>query len=138
MTLLGVQSDYDGGSRVTSAVPGPHSHNAAFHARLHARYLGRPPRSRRERRRLVWNSGVDGDLVLAELCARCASESEQLPAIYGGRDRDAIRLTRDGLRFQGSSRRVVRRVGGMFVRGLVYVLIAVAAFVVVTLVTARS
>jgi hypothetical protein len=33
---------------------------------------------------------------------------------------------------------VVRRVGGMFVRGLVYVLIAMAAFVVVTLVTARS
>jgi hypothetical protein len=74
--------------------------------------------------------------VLAELCARCASESEQLLAIYGGRDRDAIRLTQDGA--VSGEPAVVRRVGGMFIRGLVYVLIAVAAFVVVTLVTARS
>jgi hypothetical protein len=75
--------------------------------------------------------------VLAELCARCASESEQLFAIYGGRDRDAIRLTQDGS-VSAVEPEVVRRVGGIVVRGVVYVLIAVAAFVVVTLVTARS
>ena len=120
---------------MTSAVPGPDSPNAAL--RLAACDICASPRSRRERRRLVWNSGVDGDLVLAELCARCASESEQLRAIYGGRDRDAIRLTQDGS-VSGVEPVVVRRVGGMFVRGLVYVLIAAAAFVVVTLVTARS
>jgi hypothetical protein len=120
---------------VTSAIPGPHLPDAALSPA--ACDICAAPRSRRERWRLVWNSGVDGDLVLAELCARCASESEQLLAIYGGRDRDAIRLTRDGSA-PGAEPAVARRVGGMFVRGLVYVLIAVAAFVVVTLVTARS
>ena len=75
--------------------------------------------------------------MLAELCARCASESEQLVAIYGGRNRDAIWLTRvDSVSTVEPA--VVRRVGGIFVRGLVYVLIAVAAFFVVTFVTARS
>jgi hypothetical protein len=135
MTLLGVQSDYDGGRRVTSAVRGANSHYDAL--RPAACDVCAAPRSRRERRRLVWNSGVDGDLVLAELCARCASESEQLLAIYGGRGRDAIRLTQDGS-VSAVEPAVVRRVVGMLVRGLVYVLIAVAAFVVVTLVTARS
>jgi hypothetical protein len=135
MTPLGVQSDYDGGSRVTSAVPGPHSHNAAL--RPAACDICAAPRSRRERWRLVWNSGLDGDLVLAELCIRCASESEQLLALYGGRDRDAIRLAQEDSASEVEPA-VVRRVGGMFVRGLVYVLIAIAAFVVVTLVTARS
>jgi hypothetical protein len=55
----------------------------------------------------------------------------------GERDRDAIRLTQGGS-VSGVESALARRVGGMFVRGLVYVLIAVAAFVVVTLVTARS
>jgi len=120
---------------VTSAVAGSDSPDGALRAT--ACDVCAAPRSRRERWRLVWNSGVDGDLVLAELCARCASESEQLLAIYGGRGRDAIRLTQDGS-VSGVEPAVVRRVGGMFVRVLIYVLIALSAFVVVTLITARS
>jgi hypothetical protein len=120
---------------VTSAVPGPDSPDSAL--RGAACDVCAAPRSRRERLRLVWNSGVDGDLVLAELCARCASESEQFLVINGGRGRDAIRLTQDGS-VSGVEPAAVRRVGGVFVRGLVYVLIAMTAFAVVTLVTARN
>lgn len=94
-------------------------------------------RERRERRRLVWNSELGGDLVLADLCARCAGQSDQFLEMYGGRGRDAVRLTQEGL-ISAIERVPVRRVGGMIMRGLVYVLIAVAAFVVVTLVTSRS
>jgi hypothetical protein len=43
------------------------------------------PLVRDERRRLVWDSGVDGELVLAELCSRCAGESDRLLQLYGGR-----------------------------------------------------
>lgn len=92
--------------------------------------------SRGERRRLVWNSGPGGDLVLAELCARCASQPDRLLERYGGRGRDALRIT------QETSAAVVepapmRRAGDMIVRALVYVLIALATFFVVTLVTSR-
>lgn len=97
------------------------------------------PRPRSERWRLVWKNGLVGDLVLADLCARCAGESDRFLAMYGGRGRDAVTLTRQG--FVSAAEPApgrLQRVGGMIVRGVVYVLIALAAFVVVTLVTARG
>jgi hypothetical protein len=113
---------------------GTHSRNAAVSAVV-CDVCG-APRERGERRRLVWESGL-GDLVLADLCARCAGQSDRLLAMYGGRGRDAVRLTQEGS-ISAVERAPVRRVGGMIVRGLVYVLIAVAAFVLVTLVSSRS
>lgn len=94
-------------------------------------------RARGERRRLVWTSEPDGDLVLADLCARCAGESHRFLEMYGGRGRDAVRLTQEGA-VSAVKRAPVPRAAGMFVRGLVYVLLAVAAFVLVTLLTARG
>jgi hypothetical protein len=89
-----------------------------------------------ERRRLVWDSGIDGNLVLAELCARCASRSKRLLELYGGRGSDAVWLTPEPAASSLAGLRA-RRVGGVFLRGLVYVLMALASFVVVTLITSR-
>ena len=94
------------------------------------------PRANSEQQRLVWDSGRDGELVLAELCAQCAGQADELVAVFGGRGREAMRLTQ---RFAASpaARKPVRRVGGVAVRGVVYVLVAVVAFLVVTFLTAR-
>jgi hypothetical protein len=56
--------------------------------------------------------------------------------MYGGRGRDAVRLTHESS--VSVKRAPVPRAAGMFVRGLLYVLVAVAAFVLVTLLTARG
>lgn|SRR5215207_324499 len=95
------------------------------------------PRANGERRRFVWDSGLHGDLVLADLCSRCARQADRLLELYGGRDRNALRVTQ-GDRVPAPEATTVRRVGGMVVRGLLYVLIALAAFVVVTFVTSRG
>jgi hypothetical protein len=76
--------------------------------------------------------------VVADLCARCAAESDRLLELYGGRGRDAVTLTQQGPVSSLAARASVRRVVGVVVRGLVYVLIALAAFAVVTLITARN
>ena len=92
-----------------------------------------------ERLRLVWKSGLDGDLVLADLCARCARESDRFLAMHGGRGREAVELTQE--RFVSAAEPApgqLHRVGGMIVRGLVYVLIALATFVVITAITSVS
>jgi hypothetical protein len=94
------------------------------------------PRARGERRRLVWH-GAGGDLVLADLCAPCAGESERILEMYGGRGRAAVGLVQE-LSPAALERAPARRAGGMIVRGLVYVLIALATFVLVTFVTARG
>jgi hypothetical protein len=93
-------------------------------------------RARGERRRLVWDSGLDGALVLADLCGRCAGQSDRLLEIYGGYGRHAVRF----MQSEPVSVRpmaTLQQLGGNVVRGLIYVLIAVAAFVVYTFVTAR-
>jgi hypothetical protein len=119
---------------VRSTTPGTRSRDTAVNAVCD---VCGEPRARGERRRLVWASGPDGDLVLADLCARCAGESHRLVEMYGGRGRDAVRLTHEGS-VSAVKRAPVLRAAGMFVRGLVYVLLAVAAFVLVTLLTARG
>jgi hypothetical protein len=94
------------------------------------------PLARGERRRLVWDSALGGELVLADLCSRCAGQADRLIEMYGGRGRNNVRLTRANP-VSALERAPVQRLGGSIVRGVVYVLIAVATFVVVTFVTSR-
>jgi hypothetical protein len=88
-------------------------------------------RPRRERRRLIWESGLDGDLVLADLCGPCASQAADLIESYGGHGRNAIRLTQ-AAPLSPTETTALQRVGDILVRSLLYALIAVAAFVLVT------
>jgi hypothetical protein len=97
----------------------------------------RDPRSPAERRRFVWHTEADGELVLAELCDRCATHADRLLALHGGRGLEAISLRSASTAAAVESGRV-RTVGGTLVRGVVYVLIGLAAFVLVTLLTARG
>jgi hypothetical protein len=74
--------------------------------------------------------------VLADLCGRCAAEGTRLLEVYGGHGREVIRLTQ-AAPMSAVAPGLVQRVRGILVRGLLYVLIALAAFVVVTFVTSR-
>jgi hypothetical protein len=116
---------------VRSTSPGAQVRDAA--ARQPACDVCARPRARGERRRLVWHS-VGGDLVLADLCARCARESDRILEMFGGHGREAVGLVQE-VSPAAVERAPVRRVGGVVVRGLVYVLIALATFFVVTFVT---
>jgi hypothetical protein len=68
---------------------------------------------------------------------RGASQSDRLLEIYGGPGRGGISLT-SAASVSEVGRGPARAVGGMLVRGLVYVLIGLAAFVVVTFLAARG
>ena len=94
-------------------------------------------RPRDERHRLVWEHDLGTPLVLAELCRDCATSSDPLLELHGGRGRAAITLLRE-TRLSRSPRRVRPRVFGYTARGVVYLLIAVACFVLVTLATSRG
>ena len=52
------------------------------------------PRS--QRRRLTWETEAGDELVLADLCARCAAHADRLLDVYGGRGRASMRLTSPG------------------------------------------
>ncbi len=95
------------------------------------------PRAGGERLRLVWDSELGGDLVLADLCDRCASQADRLLEMHGGRGRTAVRLTQASP-VSVSREAPVQGVGGTILRGLAYVLIAVATFVAFTFVTTRG
>jgi hypothetical protein len=86
---------------------------------------------------LVWDSGLGIDLVLAELCRDCAGQPDRLIEIYGGRGHGALRVTRADA---ASERETApgHTIRGIALRSLVYVLVALAAFVVVTMLTSRS
>jgi hypothetical protein len=86
---------------------------------------------------LVWYSELAGDLVLADLCERCAAQADSLLEMYGRRGRSAMRLTQASP-VSAPETAPLQRVAGATVRGLVYVLIALATFVVFTFVTARG
>lgn len=80
----------------------------------------------------MW-AGPDGtELLLAEPCQRCASQAEGLVELYGGRGRHAVRLVQAGNCIPLTVPR--HRVSGFATRALVYLLIAVSAFVLVTLI----
>jgi hypothetical protein len=120
---------------VTATSPGMPSRDAAVSGAV-CDVCG-APRARGERRRLVWDSGVGGDLVLADLCGSCAAEIDRLLVLYGGHGRSAMRLTQADT-VSARKRAPVRKVGGIAVRSLLYLLIALASFLVVTFVTARG
>src|SRR5262245_18007719 len=91
-------------------------------------------RSRDERQRLVWEKDPETRLVLAELCRDCATLADSLLELYGGRGREAIRLVEE-IRASTRPRRVHPRVLRYPAHGVLYLLIAFAAFLLVTVVT---
>jgi hypothetical protein len=91
-------------------------------------------RTRDERHRLVWQSDPAARLVLAELCRDCATIADPLLELYGGRGCDAIRLVQE-IRASPPPRRVQPRVLGYTTRGILYLVIAIGSFLLVTLVT---
>jgi hypothetical protein len=120
---------------VTVTSPGTQSRDAAVSAAV-CDVCG-APRARGERRRLVWDSGIGGDLVLADLCGRCAARGDRLLELHGGHGRNAMRLTQADA-VSAPELGPAWKVGGVAVRGLLYLLIALASFLVVTFVTARG
>jgi hypothetical protein len=81
----------------------------------------------------VWAGPGGSELVLAEPCAHCASQAEGLLELYGGRGRHAVSLVQVGPRIPLPR----HRVSGFATRGLVYFLIAIAAFLLVTLISSQ-
>lgn len=71
--------------------------------------------------------------MLAELCGRCAGDADRLLERHGGRGRESIALEDSSA--PDASPRVPARAGRVVLHGLAYLTIAVAFFVVVTLVT---
>jgi hypothetical protein len=88
------------------------------------------------RRRLMWATEADGQLVLADLCPRCASHADRLLRTYGGRGRESLRVTGPGTP-NAIGFTFLRKTSGAVMRGAVYVLIALVTFLIVTLITAR-
>jgi hypothetical protein len=120
---------------VTATSPGMPSRDAAVSGAVCD--LCGAPRARGERRRLVWDSGLGGELVLADLCGSCAAEIDRLLVLYGGHGRSAMRITQADA-VSEPERAPAWKVGGIAVRGLLFLLIALASFLVVTFVTARG
>jgi hypothetical protein len=94
-------------------------------------------RAREERHRLVWERDPATGVVLAELCRDCATFADPLVELYGGRGRDAIKLVRE-IRASPPPRTVQLRAFGYTARGILYLLIAAASFLLVTLMTSRG
>ena len=88
---------------------------------------------RHERHRLLWRSSFDIDLVLADLCGGCASRADGLVKQHGGRGREAISLVHDVGRT-----RPTYRVAGFLSRGVIYLLVAVTFFLIVTLISSSA
>jgi len=88
------------------------------------------PHSPFERQRIVWNSDPGTELVLADLCSRCAADAGRLLDLYGGHGRNAIRLSRARRVAAFRATRAAR-----LAHALAYLLVALAAFVLVTLIS---
>ncbi len=96
------------------------------------------PLTTSERQRFVWNTGLGTELVLAELCGTCAARADLLLEMYGGRGRDSIRLTRwSRVSAPAPEPAPLRRGAGIVIRGLLYVLIALASFLIYTYVSSH-
>lgn len=104
--------------------------------RLACDFCGRA-RTRDERNRLVWDNTLAPGLVLAELCRRCATQADLLVELHGGCDRSATTLVQES-RAALPPRTAPFRVLSFTARATLYVLIALTAFLVVTLVTSRG
>ena len=94
-------------------------------------------RARGERRRLVWDGDPATRLVLAELCRECATDVDPFLELHGGRGRGDIRLVQE-IRASPPPRTLQPRVVVYTLRGTLYLLIALASFLLVTLVTSRG
>jgi hypothetical protein len=86
---------------------------------------------------LVWESELAPGLVLAELCRHCATQADPLLELCGGRGRDAIGLVKE-VDSALPTRAAQLRVLGFTAHGILYLLIAIAAFLLVTLATTRG
>jgi hypothetical protein len=84
----------------------------------------------------VWAGPDRTELVLAEPCERCASQADGLLELYGGRGRHAVRLVQVGPPCMPPTA-PRHRVSGFATRGLVYLLIAIVAFLLVTLISSQ-
>ena len=73
--------------------------------------------------------------MLADLCSRCADQADRILELYRGRGRHAMRITPGGLISRETD--LLQRVGGAAARSLLYVLLVVATFFVVTFVASR-
>ena len=80
---------------------------------------------------MIWDAGYGNELVLAELCRDCAAEPEALLETYDARSHGALRVIRGDLVSEREAA-PARPIPGVVLRGLLYVLLALAAFVVVT------
>jgi hypothetical protein len=87
-----------------------------------------------ERRRLTWRTAADGDFVLAELCPRCASDPNGFLHEYGGRGRASLRIIEPATADRPRAG-VIRSTSGIVLRASMYILIALATFFIVTLIT---
>jgi hypothetical protein len=89
-------------------------------------------RTREERNRLVWESGFAGELILADLCSSCATKAAGpygLPTVRAG----TLRLVQH-VAPSAPDHRVV----GFIAHGVLYLLIAVTFFVIVTLISSSA
>lgn len=86
-----------------------------------------------ERHRLVWESPFGAELALADLCSHCAASADTLLKLYGGRGREATALVQ---KVRPSAR--PHRVVGFLARGALYLLVALAFFLIVTLISSAA
>lgn len=123
MSLAAIRTTRRGRRDAAPSPPRPAAHPACDFCRGALR--------REERHRLVWESPFQGELVLADLCSRCASRGDDLVELYGGRE--AITLVHEVQRSKTS-----HGVAAFLARGVVYLLIAVVFFLIVTLISSYA
>jgi hypothetical protein len=88
----------------------------------------RSTRSPLERHRVVWITPVGGELVLADLCSRCAANADRILDLHGGHGREALTVFSEKRIAQVPAARTLGRI-------VVYLLVALGSFIVVTLIS---
>jgi hypothetical protein len=94
-------------------------------------------REKAKRIQLVWLVERGNEVVLADLCERCATRQDRILRRYGGRGRDAMTI-REPPPPPPAWIRLADRTELALLRGVLYVMIAVVFFFIVTYVTAHS
>jgi hypothetical protein len=87
-------------------------------------------RSPRERNRVVWATDGGDELVLADLCSHCAGDADRVLDHYGERGREALTVIKETRIEPIGSARAPR-----LARVLVYLLVGLASFFIVTLIS---
>jgi hypothetical protein len=90
----------------------------------------RSTRAPHERHRVVWITPAGGELVLADLCSRCAANADRVLDLYGGHGREALTVFSEK-RIPPVPAARTRALG----RIVVYLLVALGSFIVVTLIS---